>query len=101
MSLHHLDPRKAGTDADRDVRVTTGCVADGPETYYFQSYVNDAWGDWLGGFSTADVALATARHAAGYGHVAERACSTFVKHADPGDGCFTCAWPRDAHRVTP
>lgn len=53
-------------------------------------------------YRTREDALAGARSAAGFEHVAERACNAFWtdwKNAAliGNDPCLTCAWPRDAH----
>ena len=100
MSLHHLDPRQAGTGAAPDVRIRYARVR----------------GDWRAvgartgralalAAPTEAAALAAARHAAGFGHVAEQVCDQYYApgypdtkpNGDPID-CATCTWPFDAHK---
>lgn len=106
MSLHHLDPRQAGTGAAPDVEI------DSIAGMFW-------WVDSAGRhhpFDTEAAALAAARAAAGFGHVAERACATEgvcvscssveaaerhkdCPHCKDNFTCDACAWPRDAHQV--
>lgn len=114
MSLHHLDPRRAGTGAEPDVE--TRLVYD-MENNRERWHWADTDGDDcchpipLGGYLTESAALAAARAAAGFGHVAERACDDPV-YADDidqedapewahGPMCCQCAWSRDAHVSVP
>lgn len=103
MALYHLDPRQAGTEAAADVetRIFHGM---------WHAFALD--GRMLARTSGHEQsALRAAREAAGFGHVAEAACDTFIPHAyessadnaeliETGE-CETCAWPRNAHRMTP
>ena len=100
MALYHLDPRQAGTGAAPDVWITTGPMigdkASGFRAIDKRNKAPLAWGE------TESAALTAARQAAGFGHVAERACSDpYYDYHDEPDDCGRCAWPRDAHQVTP
>lgn len=97
MSLHHLDPRQAGTGAAPDVDVYA----------YSQQR---AWGytDRVGGtlhgerFATEAAALAAAREAAGFGHVAEKPCDAWNHGYLAGHKeCSECHWRWDAHQNHP
>lgn len=97
MSLHHLDPRKAGTDAAPDVRTEK---LNG--TWYVFRHSDQCGIAWE---ATEADALRAARQAAGFGDVAEQPCDAFAKQiVATADGfldvrCAGCHWSRDAHGV--
>lgn len=113
MSLHHLDPRQAGTGATPDVEIYT-CALELPNTANCKAprphwHGSDIYGEFL----TEAAALTAARAAAGFGHVAEQVCNAtqanitrivrtipqFLNETDAAkDEGATCAWPRDAHQ---
>lgn len=103
MGLYHLDPRQAGTGAAPDVDVRFTDDGDEGAGWFYRPTCAGLPGRTDAYFDTEAAALAAARQAAGFGHVAERACDGFVRApraSDPSDldDCATCAWPRDAHR---
>jgi hypothetical protein len=121
MGRYHLDPRTTGTGTGRHVEThkpggMTGWFYTLPP-YRFLTGRNGL------GFDTEAAALAAARAAAGFGHVAEQPCGPFYEcnhdtcedddcpsgeHSDcehfsegcqDNDACHECAWPRHAHTV--
>lgn len=102
--LHHLDPRQASMGAAPDLRIYTTdnkrwfCAPFGTTSAAFTRTIP--------GQDTESAALHAARTAAGFGHVAERACNFYAPNQCTNLGpcdwsrhqdCTTCAWPRDAH----
>lgn len=94
MSLHHLDPRQAGTGA-------------APNLVTFQGTVQRKWyahrrgqPDKIlaGQCETEAAALAAARAAAGFGHVAEQPCAFHCFNLYRTEDCGTCGWSSDAHQ---
>lgn len=96
VSRHYLDPRRAGTSAEPDVAIVRTGFYGPNDAFPFESLTRSTRDR---GFATESAALAAARTAAGFGHVAERACDSFVSCSPTSQTiCRTCAWPRDAHR---
>ena len=104
MGMHYLNPRRAGVPgAEPDVEVYKERWRLGPE-WVARCYVDRAL---LGESDTATAALAAARDAAGFGHVAEQPCKAFtcpnIAHAmqlrrcRDDEECMDCAWPLSAH----
>ena len=102
MALYHLDPRQAASGAAPDCQTTLRRVS-GPSFLWTVTRLSRY-------FDTEAEALAAAREAAGFGHVAEQPCGGDFKcrihgsiYHDPCDctECKECAWPRAAHQVTP
>jgi hypothetical protein len=94
--MHHLDPRQAGTGAAPDVEITRGPLVPGEP---FGAYRPD--GARLATGDTEAAALHAARDAAGFGHVAERACDAIEReagyHYDSDGECVFCGWDFHSH----
>lgn len=96
MSVHHLDPRQAGTGAAPDLDLIE--TQWGWRAADLRDRSASAASRLIPGtLKTEGEALAAARQAAGFGHVAERACDLFNPRGDIDGECDCCAWPRDAH----
>lgn len=95
MSLHHLDPRQAGTEPD--VEILTSPIG--------LCYEIDRLRRSGGPYSSPAAALRAAREAVGFGHVAEQPCDEYqpltrsmvAVGGEIGDECRYCAWPKDRH----
>lgn len=82
MALYHLDPRQAGTGAAPDVNVWayTRLYANAPIEWAYDVTrttaiaQGESYTPHGAGFDSESAALRAAREAAGFGHVAERAC---------------------------
>lgn len=101
MSLHHLDPRQAGTGAKPDLWVFFGNAHGLLAQAGWYSVRNESNGPFDGPHENEAAALAAARAAAGFGHVAERACdkpTCNVAEHELCPQCSTCYWDRDAHQ---
>lgn len=100
MALYYLDPRQAGTGAAPDVDVYLSPVDGAWAADILTEPSPDACS--FGPHLTEHAALAAAREAAGFGHVAERACDAtqthVLYHCNIDTTCRVCAWPRDAHK---
>jgi hypothetical protein len=103
MALYHLDPRQAG-NAPPDVEVYRAYDALGKP--FFARRVHESIGGFLAEGKTEAAALAAARTAAGFAHVAEQPCEAFQHEPDTGacthaagdcGDCFECSWPRGRH----
>ena len=101
MSLHYLAPRRASDPtAKPDVLV----AQHGSFFRWRLKRPTDKPGGpfapWSEHHMTEFAALAAARHAAGFGHVAAQACETpcYDRLANGApDQCRVCEWSRDAH----
>lgn len=99
MSLHHLDPRQAGTGEAPDVETREhSCGSlDGKRKWMAIPTTHELAS---GFYATEAEALTAARQTAGFGHVAERACDTWCPIPDATDLCTYCLWSCDAHKVS-
>lgn len=105
MPLYYLDPRQADTGAPYDLDMIE--TQWGWRAADLRDRSASAASRLIPGtLKTEAEALRHAREAAGFGHVAERACFAFVRpcRADAhyhGEACDTecdvCTWPRAAH----
>jgi len=100
VSLHHLDPRQEVTGAKPDVRIIKLSDIGRGVRFVFTSPTNGLSGrPWSKeSFPTKSAALASARKAAGFAHVAEQACQVYEQSATPSQ-CVVCGWLRKSHGV--
>lgn len=103
MSLHFLDPRRAGEPTyspDVDLIETQW----GWRAVYLHDKDRSTASRLIPGtLLTESAALAAARVAAGFGHVAERACDTYhgpfvTREWNSLSECKNCGWLGDAHK---
>jgi hypothetical protein len=104
-TLYYLDPRQAGTGAAPDVKIHR--IGDVFYLYYpAPKGARTLWRSPRGSrsrFTDEQSALAAARQAAGFGHVAEEPCAQWLaietdeRRAREPETCADCAWSRDAH----
>lgn len=103
MALYHLDPRQVGTGAPNcDITEAVGGGVIVLINGFQWGGDIDASGAGNAVFPDEQSALRAAREAAGFGHVAERACDTWcaiIPDDDTVDDvCTYCLWPRAAHK---
>lgn len=96
MALDHLDPRREGTGAAPDVNVLPLGASCGIFNEPTDIGIFGLDGTRLAVGLSESAALAAARAAAGFGHVAEKACDRYQQLGFGHTSC-ECAWSRDAH----
>lgn len=78
MTMHHLDPRRA---SEPDAKPDVVCESSGMGFGLFRWCTRGKGGSLDRSpfiYTSPTLALAAARHAAGFGHVAEQACGHFA-----------------------
>lgn len=108
MSLHYLDPRRAGTGAEADLETVYDPEGNGESRpwYVMRHPGTSNIDDYSHPFETESAALAAARAAAGFSHVAEKPCGEWrhdkACECEPErlyHECDVCGWYRQHHAI--